>query len=303
MGFCPGCGKRTVKDFCKDCRPRTVLEAKPIVVKICPTCKKMLHKNTWSICKNPEEAISRIAKTCIKGYNGFNIIPSEDKKGGFDVEVEKDGDLFLLPAEIRKEQCPACSKRSGSYFEGVLQLRNIDNETISFIDKFLMEERVFVSGRTETKQGFDLQISDQHKLQNLGQQLARRFGGTVKISERQFSQDRQTSKQTYRVNVLYDGPRFKIGDVMRYERGIFLVTQVRKEISAINLKTGKKETLPVIPDMELVPLVKTTVTKVYPALEVMDPDTYQSIPAYSSARPALGEKVKAARSDGVFYII
>jgi NMD protein affecting ribosome stability and mRNA decay len=49
--------------------------------------------------------------------------------------------------------------------------------------------------------------------------------------------------------------------------------------------------------------VKTTVSKLEPQIEVLDPDTYQSVPVENSKKLKLGEKVKVVKDKGLFYVL
>jgi NMD protein affecting ribosome stability and mRNA decay len=211
--------------------------------------------------------------------------------------------LFTVPAKLEFTYCESCAKKQGQYFEGTIQLRNVNDEIMGFIDKYLQANDAFASGIKQVKAGYDMNISDQRKLQTLGHQLKKTFGGTLKVSIRQFTQDKQTSRQIYRVSALYEGPKYGKGDVIRTEKGLFLLTNVSEKISAVDLKSGKKLTIEVgDKDVDVLPKMEARVTKVYPHVEVLDPESFQNVPIKNKTEAKIGEKVKIVNDNGLFYL-
>jgi NMD protein affecting ribosome stability and mRNA decay len=307
MAFCPGCGISTEKGFCDKCRPRSELRIRDIDIKVCASCRKFFHRNKWMASGSIEEAVSKVVKDFVKDkYDVKPILPDYSIGPGsrvdFEVELTNDDD-FVVPGQLFFTYCDICSKKQGKYFEGTLQLRKVNDEVLDFAESYIESHNMFIAEKRKTEDGFDLDISDQRKLQTLGQALHKAFGGDLKVSVRQFTHNRLTSKQVYRVNVLYVPPDYKKGDVVKLESGLYLITNVRKNISAIDLKTGKKATLNFKKDYLVLKPVKTTVSKIYPALEIFDPETYQSVPAVNRKKVTIGEKVKIVNDEGLFYII
>jgi nonsense-mediated mRNA decay protein 3 len=308
MAFCPNCGKTTEKGFCDDCRPPADLKIKDIYVKICSACGKYFYRNRWVAGRN-EDAITRIAKEAVKDYAeiSFDISGLKQKPGiksEVQLTIERGGDVFGVPAKVEFTYCEACAKKQGQYFEGTLQLRNVSDDMMDFADRYLKNNHSFASNTKEVKDGYDLDISDQKKLQTLGQQLKKNFGGILKVSIRQFTQDKLSSKQIYRVNVLYEGPKYRKGEVIRTDKGIFLLTNVSEKVSAIDLKTGKKSTIDISEkETEVLPSIETRISKVYPHIEVMDPETFQNVIIQNRSDVKAGEKVKVVNDNGLFYIV
>jgi NMD protein affecting ribosome stability and mRNA decay len=308
MAFCPNCGKKTERGFCDKCRPVPELKIKDIKVEICAVCGKYFYKNKWTPGKT-DEAIIRLAKDAVKGRADVTVdLPELKKKPGVKadvpVEIDREGDLFTVPAKIEFSYCNLCAKKQGQYFEGTIQLRNISDEMLEFARKYLKENDAFASNIKEIKDGYDMDISDQRKLQTLGQQLKKTFGGTLKVSIRQFTQDKQTSRQIYRVNALYEGPKYKKGEVIKTEKGLFLLTNVSEKVSAVDLKTGKKTTLHIHDkEMEVLPKKDARVTKIYPHIEVLNSETFQNVVVENNPEVRINEKVKIVNDNGLFYCV
>jgi NMD protein affecting ribosome stability and mRNA decay len=90
------------------------------------------------------------------------------------------------------------------YYEGILQLRNPNKEVINFVrNQFRGNSKVWVAKQERLKTGIDLYISSNKFLLSLGKRLKKSFKGEMKVSRKLHSRDRITSKNVYRVTVLF----------------------------------------------------------------------------------------------------
>jgi NMD protein affecting ribosome stability and mRNA decay len=128
-----------------------------------------------------------------------------------------------------------------NYFEGVLQLRNPTHEINEFIDEALAKKGdVFITKRKKVKDGVDCWITSQHFLQVLGKKLQQKFGGEMKLSSTLFSRSRQTSRDIFRINILYRYCPVKPGEVKQYKGETVKVVKCGKgKITVKDMKTGK----------------------------------------------------------------
>jgi len=128
-----------------------------------------------------------------------------------------------------------------NYYEGILQLRNINNEIIEFtIKKIEKQENIFISNLKKVTNGFDIYISSQRYLRNLGIILQNRYGGQLIISTKLHTRNRVTSREVHRVNVLFRSPNFKKGDIIEYKGEKIKIISMHKKVFAKDMKTGKK---------------------------------------------------------------
>jgi len=90
------------------------------------------------------------------------------------------------------------------YYEGILQLRNPNEEVINFIrNQFKNNEKVWIAKQEKLKTGIDLYVSSNKFLLRLGKKLKKSFKGELKVSRKLHSKDRMTSKTIYRVTVCF----------------------------------------------------------------------------------------------------
>lgn len=127
------------------------------------------------------------------------------------------------------------------YFEGILQLRNPSEELIDIaIKEIEKKEDANIAKVSKVTNGFDIYISSQRFLRTLGNKLQKRFGGQLTISTKLHTKHRLTSRELYRVNVLFRLPNFKKGDIITYRGDKIKIIAMHKKILAKDVKTGKK---------------------------------------------------------------
>ncbi len=165
------------------------------------------------------------------------------------------------------------------YYEAIFQLRNPRDEILQLIDSELKAQKVIVACRRDCSQGMDFYLSSQHSAQNIGKKLQQKFGGELKITKRLFSRSRQTSREIYRVTIYYKPFDFIVGDAVKIDKKIVHITSIGKNnIVGIDLASRKKVNIPVKnKSIEILEIKKAVVSKTYPSLEVIHPETYQSV--------------------------
>ncbi len=318
MKFCPRCGKKgIVGEMCNRCLAEvrgSVLEYKPINIKVCIASKRFFYKNKWIGFSNLEDVIKKIAKEKIKQdvKKIKPLMPEIMFKPGinYDIEIEVDisaKEKYFVTARVEMTVSPQFSKIGTQYFEGCLQVRNPGSRVEEYIEKDFEnagKRGVFVSKRTPIKNGYDLLVSSQRYVQNLGKRLQQEFGGELKVTSKLFGIDKITSKELYRVNVFYEAPLLSKNDVVKIGNKIIKITNVKQTISGVDLKTGNKVGFKGKNEKpELLEKKETTVVKDYPAIGVLDPETYQPVKAENSKKVKIGEKVLVVEDCGKFYIV
>jgi NMD protein affecting ribosome stability and mRNA decay len=126
------------------------------------------------------------------------------------------------------------------YFEGVLQLRNPSKEVMQFVEDACAERHVFITNRVPQPNGIDLYLTSQRFLHTLSNRLARQFTGELKVSPQLFSRDSQTSKNIYRLNVLFREFKVRTGDVLEIRGRKLKITSIGANISATDISSGKR---------------------------------------------------------------
>ena len=83
-------------------------------------------------------------------------------------------------------------------------------------------------------------MSPQKFLRSLGNKLQSKFGGQLMLSTKLHTKSRETSRDLYRVNLLFRIPNFKKGDIIVYKGDKIKIISVHKKVFAKDIKTVKK---------------------------------------------------------------
>lgn len=130
------------------------------------------------------------------------------------------------------------------YFEGILQLRDPTKEIIDFVRSEIRRSgRAQIAKEKKLKNGIDMYISSQHYLQTLGRILKLKFGGIMEISCRIQTCSHLTSKELYRVSVLFIPLKFAKGDVVKIHDGSWRILLIGNQIQLQNTISGEKKWL------------------------------------------------------------
>ncbi|MBI2659486.1 hypothetical protein HYX05_05305 [Candidatus Woesearchaeota archaeon] len=128
------------------------------------------------------------------------------------------------------------------YYQGILQLRDVTEEIISFVrNQVKKREDVAITKTVRLGNGVDLYITSQKFITMLGKKLKESFGGELKISSKLHT--RRKGKNLYRVNALFRLSKYKKGDVVEVRGDKVRLIRIGKKIFARNLKTGSKVTI------------------------------------------------------------
>lgn len=134
--------------------------------------------------------------------------------------------------------------RHPDYYEGILQLRNPDDEIFNYIKKKLDENpRVKIVKEKKLKNGVDLYFDDQKFLKSLGKKLQYKFGAQMKTSAKLHTVSRKTGKRLYRLTVLIRVPHFRVGQVIKLQGKLMRVLKIGNKVRVKEEKTGKKRIL------------------------------------------------------------
>ena len=130
--------------------------------------------------------------------------------------------------------------KPSSYFEGTLQLRNVNDEVIDFAVSEIENSGVNIAKTKQFENGIDIYVSRQRFLRTLAGRLRKKFGGQIIVSRKLHTKSSLTSRDLYRVNVLFRLPNFKKDDIIVYKGDEIRIISMGKKIFAKNIVTGKK---------------------------------------------------------------
>lgn len=275
-------------------------------------------KNKWKRCSSVQECVKKYVKNKIKSGAKLKIqpiLPKIELKPGLKINFEivltafEKGrkEEYGIPAKIELTTCPKCSKRGTQYFEGILQSRNVNEDILGYIDESIKKQEkkgVFLTKKVKVKSGFDLYFTSNRYVVSLGNELQRNFGGLIKTSSKLFSRDRHTGKNLYRITILYEAPDFKKDDIIAFDNKIVKIEKMGRKIFGYELKNNKKIMFEFRNiTAKVLEKFNTTVSKVYPIVEVLHPETYQSVKVENPRKLKMGQEVKIAILKEKIYLV
>ena len=319
MARCFICGSTAeIENFCKNCfreRHPMVKHFKSLVIKCCKTCPAINIAGKWIYQPTPDTIPSYVRKrvTISSDYKLKALIVSP--LGSFDdafhpvqyevkVLAKKDKheieQTYEFPLQFEKGNCDHCISAKSTYYEGTLQGRGITAVVEEFIDLAIERGEAhgnFLVRRDKVKDGFDYYFTKNKFVQKLAVSLKTQFGGSSKLSRRLVTRNRQSSKELYRMTILYNSPMFFKGDLIAVGKQVYKIISTQSTITATDLGLGKSVKLsPKTKFNRLIPYT-TTVSKVSPQLEVIHPTTYQSTPVKNPMPKKIGERIRVVYVD------
>jgi nonsense-mediated mRNA decay protein 3 len=272
--FCPKCGKPSDTDgLCRQCMigstPWFTCDNRVKNIQ-CPSCGATKQVNTWTdTTRGRYELGPELAKTAVHFH-------PDVKKPAIDVRVDDvtvnrsratlnlRGTLYKEPVEAtctveivwHKEQCDRCNRISGSYYEGIVQVRAEGRIPSTFeiqmagsiaqqIEDTLQaggERLSFINDMNEIHDGLDIIIGSQHIGLQISQGIVAQLGGRYSTHPKLVGE--KNGRQLYRITYLVRLPRFQKHDVVLVRKRYYDVERVESHnLRVFDLKDGTARSL------------------------------------------------------------
>jgi len=170
--------------------------------------------------------------------------------------------------------------RINKYYEAILQIREVSKREIDFIEEIMKKmSDISIAGVIKTKNGYDYYLYPIKHALFLAKRLMEKFGGFIKISKKLYGV--KDGRKIYRTTVLFRGSIFKRGDILKLNNEVIRIETIGKNIIVTNIKKWKRMALKLSDVMKMRPEIleikKAVISKRYPRLEIIHPETYQSV--------------------------
>ncbi len=320
MVFCPNCGKEAVDVFCEAClreREPLIVEVKPFSLIACGQCGRVLYHGHWeqperftdllrrALVFNPRAVITdvRFPQPVLTERPKEFVLPI-DVEGTVSEHIEPYGEEYEVAVSIEYSECDRCAKAKSSYFEGTLQLRNPNEQVVSYIERRMQKEpEVLITKARDVRGGIDFSFTDQQFLHSFAHELHRRFGGTIKTQSRLHTYDSQTSKQVFRLTALVRLPDFWRNDVIELDKRLVRITRMGSTLKCFDLRRRKRTTIPCPENAVPLDIHETVLSAIKPKPTILDPDTFQEVQLAHSVDIEPGTRVPVVQdSRGKWYV-
>jgi len=199
---------------------------------------------------------SLFAQEDLKNYH-IELIPSMKEDDHIEVDIIVSGTLDDMPVEVsrsvdinlNKKMCDRCSKISGGYFQGIVQVRgdsrsleNYEMEKIRRIStdisrRMLESERMaFILNIEEIDEGIDIYTGITELARKISKNITEEFGGSYSESASLIGME--DGQEVYKVSFSVRLPSFKVGDIISIGRRTMGVKSVGSHVSLVNLETN-----------------------------------------------------------------
>ncbi|MFH1221477.1 MAG: NMD3-related protein [Candidatus Micrarchaeota archaeon] len=189
MIICPKCGRSNVAAqfidaFCVDCYPFKVKLPDVIEIQLCKRCGRMRFKGDWQ--EYDSEAIEHFVQSKCRGdYDSVHyelergILTFVIKRGDHVVEISKP---YSVKTTI--SICPDCSRKSGGYFQAIIQLRGNPDKIKKYEKLFTahLSQSTFISKTEQKKEGVDLYVGNSKTVVSIMNELGLRTEMSHKLA-------------------------------------------------------------------------------------------------------------------------
>lgn len=165
--ICPKCGKKSseadfIDAFCVDCYPANIKCPTKLRATQCRTCEKLRIGTDW-VAYSPKKLSEFVIGKC----------RGEFTSGEYDLEsgiatftIEKQGSAAKVTRRIilviEPTLCRNCSRVSGGYFQGIIQLRGPKNKVEKYAQMIYkkLEKKTFFAKEEEKHGGLDIYVGN-----------------------------------------------------------------------------------------------------------------------------------------------
>ncbi|OPY41316.1 MAG: NMD3 family protein [Methanoregulaceae archaeon PtaU1.Bin222] len=267
--ICPLCGNPSQRgEVCGRCRAKETrwIECPDrIRIVICPTCGARREAGTWSdFTSSRDDLVEELTRRAVRLNENLKEIAIEVSITDISPNRSRayyrvTGLLYAVPVEgsctveieWKKEQCDRCSRISGSYYEGVVQIRaqgrRATEREISEAARIAHEvedammtsgERLsFISDIEEHRDGLDITVGSQRLGQEIAAAITRELGGRFTTHPKLIGE--KAGKQIFRITYSLRLPRYSRGDIVVVSGRYAEVLRIEaKTIRYLDLESG-----------------------------------------------------------------
>ncbi len=339
---CPECGKQIApeSELCSRCYADSIDAFSlpdSVGLSVCSSCGSFDVGEGWNSLDEavPEaelvmQAVERELKAHVDALDpSISLACRQIDTGRYEVDVDFSAkvrgvhvrETEAVSVSIDRTTCTTCSRRSGGYYESIVQVRASGREP----DESELERAVevaygvagrdygdrdtFVTKTQEVEGGVDVYMSTTKAGRQVAEKLSQEYGADVGESATLVGE--REGDEVYRVTYAVELPRFVSGDIVEVEDDALLVESNDDLLRGTSLKTGRRESYSdaAVEDASKLASASdavdtTVVSQGDGEIQVLDPETYETVtltrPDYVS--PDSDEVPAVSTSHGVYLV-
>ncbi|MBN1170148.1 hypothetical protein JXA56_03925 [Candidatus Micrarchaeota archaeon] len=187
--LCPKCGatsnkKDFIESFCVDCYPANIKCPTKLKIEQCKRCEKIRVAGQWT--KYSDAALSSFVMGKCKGPHSEG---SYDRETGLaEFRIEREGNIAVIRKNIILEIVPViclqCSRISGGYFQGIIQLRGSRKKVEEWTGMLYkkLKKKTFIAKEEEKHGGLDIYVGNSKAVVEILSELRVKATITTKLA-------------------------------------------------------------------------------------------------------------------------
>ena len=341
MNFCVKCGEEceeSIDGLCISCwldGRRLVDLPHHVDLHVCANCGEFDYGGRW-VRRDPMVAIQDAAADAIMVVRGADVTSistsvEEQDPRTFVVTVHAGCDVMGYPADgeastivrVKNTVCRRCSRQLGSYYEAILQIRSASGkledamreEALAMTENSVARQaatnrQLFITKMELVPGGLDVYLSSISLGKAITKELGDAFCAETKESPKLVGQTTD-GQDMYRLTYLVRLPDFKVGDVVTFQGGYYLLSRLNGTGGKIVNLADFRERSVRRSDMTSVKLYErsedlreaTVVSTSGSEIQVLDPSNYSTVDLRVPEGAEIGDSVRVVSIDDVLYMV
>lgn len=173
--ICPKCGKKSediefIEAFCVECYPVNIKLPTKIELEQCKRCEKLKISGEW--VPYSRKGLSEYVIGKCRGNFDEGEYLHEEGKISFTIAGKKNIKRKII-VEINPTICPYCSRISGGYFQGIIQLRGNKRKMEKYANLIVekLEKKTFITKTEDMHEGVDIYVGSSKAIVELLSEL------------------------------------------------------------------------------------------------------------------------------------
>ena len=341
MNFCVKCGEEceeSIDGLCISCwldGRRLVDLPHHVDLHVCANCGEYDYGGRW-VRRDPMVAIQDAAADAVMVVRGADVTSistsvEEQDPRTFVVTVHAGCDVMGYPADgeastivrVKNTVCRRCSRQLGSYYEAILQIRSASGkledamreEALAMTENSVARQaatnrQLFITKMELVPGGVDVYLSSISLGKAITKELGDAFCAETKESPKLVGQTTD-GQDMYRLTYLVRLPDFKVGDVVTFQGGYYLLSRLNGTGGKIVNLADFRERSVRRSDMISVKLYErsedlreaTVVSTSGSEIQVLDPSNYSTVDLRVPEDAEIGDSVRVVSIDDVLYMV